>query len=380
MNDPTGHCKKQDYKDGLITDDHNNQAGELLLIPGLPNHLAHVCLSTINPFLLHSVCQSWRRLIYTPSFPPFYSLYALLSSTSSTSNSVEFFCFNPISSAWESLPSPPPSNPPLKLLHRHSSFISRILPIQSVTVSGRLVLIAATNDKFLPALNSPLGFDPLSNNWFLGPPLLTPRRWCITGSADGAVYVVSGVGSSYRGDVARSVEKWDMKTKESEWNWEKMASLKDGRYSREAVEAVGYNGKLCIVNIKGNAVKEAAVYNIVSNQWEVMPEGMRAGWNGPAAMDDGGVMYVVDETTGVLSRYNMVNDVWEELTESSFLKGVEQIAAGRGRVCAVCADGARIAVVDVVNKPARIWIVNPPPEMEAVAVHILPRMVRSDDY
>lgn len=169
-----------------------------------------------------------------------------------------------------------------------------------------------------------------------------------------------------------------MKKRESEWNWEQMAALKDGRYSREAVEAVGYNGKLCIVNVKGNAVKEAAVYNIMTNQWEVMPEGMRGGWNGPAATDDGGVMYVVDETTGVLSRYISENDHWDELIESEVLKGAEQIAAGRGRVCAVCADGARIAVVDVVDKPARIWIVNPPPEMEAVAVHILPRMIRPD--
>ncbi|XP_027106786.1 F-box/kelch-repeat protein SKIP25 [Coffea arabica] len=376
MNAPTGVCKRQDRSK---TDDNHQTHDEdqMALIPGLPNHLAHLCLSALCPSLLNSVCQSWRRFIYSPSFPPFFSLYALLSSTSSTSNSVEFFCFDPISLAWESLPSPP-SNPPLKLLHRHSSFISRILPIQSLTVSGRLVLIAATNDKFLPAFHRPLGFDPLSNKWFFGPPLLTPRRWCITGSADGAIYVVSGVGSNYRGDVARSVEKWDMKKKETEWNWQQMAALKDGRYSREAVEAVGYNGKLCIVNVKGNAIKEAAAYNIMTNQWEVMPEGMRGGWNGPTATDDGGLMYVVDETTGVLSRYTSESDHWEELIESEFLKGADQIAAGRGRVCAVCADGARIAVVDVVDKPARIWIVNPPPKMEAVAVHILPRMIRPD--
>lgn len=190
--------------------------------------------------------------------------------------------------------------------------------------------------------------------------------------------MVSGLGSNYRSDVARSVEKWDMTKQEKEWRWEKMTAFKDGRYSREAVEAVGYNGKLCIVNIKGNAVKEGATYNISTNQWEAMPEGMRAGWNGPAAVDDNGVMYVVDETTGTLSRYILEDDRWEELIESEHLKGVEQITAGRGRVCAVCAGGACIAVVDVVAKPARIWMVNPPPEMEVVAVHILPRMVRSD--
>ncbi|CAI9103335.1 OLC1v1001798C1 [Oldenlandia corymbosa var. corymbosa] len=356
---------------------------ELVLIPGLPNHLAQLILANLHPSILYRVSNSWRRIIYSPNFPPFFSLYALLSSsTSSASNSSAdfFFCFDPIASRWESLPAPPISDPPVKLLHRHPSFISRILPIQSVTVSNRLALLAATDQNFLPAIQAPLVFDPLSGKWSFGPPLANPRRWCITGQARGSVYVVSGFGSNYNGDVARSVEKWDMKKKETEWMWEKMTAFKDGRYSREAVEAVGYNGKLCIVNVKGNAVKEAATYDVVADRWEVMPEGMRGGWNGPAAADDdNGVMYVVDETTGVLSRYVLEDDRWEEVIGSEYLKGVEQIAAGRGRVCAVCGGGRHIAVVDVVDNPAKIRVLNPPPEMEVVAVHILPRMVRSSD-
>ena len=71
-----------------------------------------------------------------------------------------------------------------------------------------------------------------------------------------------------------------MNKKEKEWIWEKMAGLKDGRFSREAVEAIGYRGKLCMVNVKGNAIKQGGVYNVAMNQWEDMPEGMLAGWNG----------------------------------------------------------------------------------------------------
>uniref|UniRef100_A0A0D3GKQ9 F-box domain-containing protein n=1 Tax=Oryza barthii TaxID=65489 RepID=A0A0D3GKQ9_9ORYZ len=48
------------------------------LLPGLPDHLAQLCLSPLPPRLLHAVCRPWRRLMYTPSFPPFLSLYALL--------------------------------------------------------------------------------------------------------------------------------------------------------------------------------------------------------------------------------------------------------------------------------------------------------------
>ncbi|KAL2514124.1 F-box/kelch-repeat protein SKIP25 [Forsythia ovata] len=347
---------------------------ESVLLPGLPNHLAHLCLSTLHPSVLYRVCRSWQRLIYSPSFPPFFSLYTVLFRP----NSVEFCCFDPISSKWRVLPTPP-SEPPLSLIRRHPSFISRILPIQSLAVSGRLILISATMNKFLPAFTHPLVFDPLSSNWSFGPPLSNPRRWCVAGSARGAVYIASGVGAQYNGDVARSVEKWDMNKKVSDWNWEKMASLKDGRFSREAVEALEYRGKLCTVNINGKASKDGIVYDFLTNQWEEMSRGMLAGWIGPAAVD-GDFMYVVDQENGSLSKYNAENDCWERLINSSeHLKGAEHIAAGGGRVCAVCAGGGKIIVVDILATPAKIWVVSPPSESEVIAVHILPRMTHFEN-
>lgn len=247
----------------------DDQNDESILIPGLPNHLAHLCLSKIHPSILYRVCKSWRHLIYTSSFPPFYCLYVVCSrsnssstaasraynnstststSTSST-NTVEFFCLDPISSKWTPLPIPPTSDPPICILRHHPSFLSRRLSIQSLTVSERMILIAATTHKFLPALERPLGFDPSCNEWFFGPNLGTPRRWCGMSCVNGNVYVASGMGSAYNGDVARSLEKWDVKEKDDQWKWEKLAGLKDGRFCREFVDAIGYRGKLCMVNI-----------------------------------------------------------------------------------------------------------------------------------
>lgn len=244
--------------------DENDDDGDIsssALLPGLPDHLAQQCLSAVSRTLLYGVCRSWRRFIYSPSFPPFYCLYALLSPSSSMAaqpssssiadasvkpavvqqSSIEFLCLDPISSTWRHLPSPPPE-PPLRILHRHPSFISRILPIQSLSVSGRLVIVAGTTHHFLPALDRPLGFDPSSSKWFSGPSFTAPRRWCATGSVHGQVYVASGVGSGYQGDVARTLEKWDVGKKAADWKWEKLSSLKDGRFCREAVEAIGYKG------------------------------------------------------------------------------------------------------------------------------------------
>ncbi|XP_010278872.1 PREDICTED: F-box/kelch-repeat protein SKIP25-like [Nelumbo nucifera] len=364
-----------------------DQTGYDPLIPGLPDHLAQLCLSLVPPALLYSVCRSWRRFIYSSSFPPFLCLYALLSRPTPTttqssvnqdqSNSIEFFSFDPISSTWDRLPPPPRDPSLLPLLLRHPSFIARNFPIQSVAVSGNLVLLAATTHHLLPALPRPLVFDPGSNRWRLGPTISTPRRWCATGSAEGAVYVVSGLGSHYNGEVARSAERWDLKNRTrysySCWDWEKVAALKHGRFSREAVEAVGWRGKLCMVNVNGSALKEGAVYDVDKDQWEEMPEGMLVGWNGPAASMDEDVLYVVDEMKGVLGRYNPCGDCWEELIESVHLKGAVQIAAGGGRVCAIRAHQSAIAVVDVVARPPRLWVVDPPSALHALAVHILPR-------
>ncbi|GMY23619.1 F-box/kelch-repeat protein SKIP25-like [Fagus crenata] len=352
------------------------------LLPGLPNHFAELCLSFVHPSILYKVNRSWRRLIYSPSFPPFFSLYALLCPSpcqtarnhmyDNNNNSIKFLSLDPISSTWTPLPSPPP-DPPLHLLHHHPSFLSRKLPIQTVTVSGNLVVIAATNHQFMPALSCPLVFNPTHNKWFYGPPVSVPRRWCATGSVAGSVYVASGVGSNYNGDVARSMERWDLNLK-----WEKKVGLKDGKFSREAVEAVGYRGKLCMVNVKGNTVKEGAIYDVESDKWEDMPIGMIAGWNGPAATMDEMVMYVVDEAKGRLSKYDAKKDCWEKLIESVELKGAEQMDAGRGRVCVVCAKGERVVVVDVVVRPVRIWVVEPPRDLQVVTVHILPRMSTYD--
>lgn len=143
------------------------------------------------------------------------------------------------------------------------------------------------------------------------------------------------VGSYYRGDVARSLEQWDLNRKIESWGWENRAQLKDGRFSREAVEAVGYRGKLCMVNVKGNAPKEGAVYNVELDKWEAMPCGMVAGWNGPAATMDEDVIYAVDEVKGSLSKYDDEKDCWVKLMEQEELKRAEQIAAVRGKICEI---------------------------------------------
>ncbi|MCD7473189.1 hypothetical protein HAX54_014844 [Datura stramonium] len=113
--------------------------------------------------------------------------------------------------------------------------------------------------------------------------------------------------------------------------WEEVAGLKDGRFSREFVDAIGYRGKLCMVNVKDiTSGKQGAVYDVTEDEWEEMPEGMLGGWNGPAAttINDESEMYAVDETKGSLSKYVPEIDQWEELIEScDDLKSAEQITA-----------------------------------------------------
>lgn len=152
--------------------------------------------------------------------------------------------------------------------------------------------------------------------------------------------------------------------------------MKDGRFSRESIDAVGWRGKLCMVNVKGDAAKEGVVYDVEEDTWKEMPEGMLLGFRGPAAAMEEEVMYVVDEGKGILSRYNPEDDVWEEIFESERLKGAEQMVAKRGRICVVSTAG--ISVIDVVADPPRISVVELPDGFEAVAVHVLPRIPVTD--
>ncbi|KDP39590.1 hypothetical protein JCGZ_02610 [Jatropha curcas] len=376
METKSKHIKGRKNSNGGDNQNESFDTDKETLLPGLPNDLGHLCLTSVSPTLLFSVCHAWRRVLYSHFLTPFYWLYVLLSPppSSNANNSIEFFSLDPLSSTWHPLPHPP-KNPPLHLLHRHPSFLSRNLPIQTLTVSDHLVLMAGTTYSFVPALSRPLLFHPETKTWFYGPPFTIPRRWCATGSVGSTVYLASGVGSHYNGDVARSMEKWEMKGETENWKWEKMAALKDGRFSREAVEAVGFKGKLCMVSVKGNAPKDGWVFDVMANQWENMPTGMLAGWKGPAATMDEQVIYVVDEVKGTLNEYIDEKDCWQTVIESPELKGAEQLVARRGKVCVVCRNGERIVVVDVVAVPvARVWVVEPPSGQEVVAIHILPRM------
>lgn len=176
------------------------------------------------------------------------------------------------------------------------------------------------------------------------------------------------------------MEKWDLQESKGsgcEWEWMKMKGIRDGRFCRDAVDAVGWRGKLCMVNVKGDAAKEGVVYDVERDEWEAMPEGMVAGWRGPVAAMDEEVIYGVEESKGALRRYNPRWDGWDEVIESERLKGAEQMVAAKGKVCVVHSGGSGIAVVDVVASRPRMWLLECPPGFRAISLHILPRMTRN---
>ncbi|KAK1261683.1 putative F-box/kelch-repeat protein [Acorus gramineus] len=346
------------------------------LLPGLPDHLASLCLCHVPPRLLFSVCRSWRRLLYSTSVPPFLSLYALLSDADDSSGTAlaGFSSYDPFSASWSPLP-PPPSDVLRRILLRHPSFLSRHLPVQTVSASGHLVLLSATSHPLRPALPRALAFHPATRRWRPAPPLSAPRRWCAAGSVGGVVYVASGVGAHYSQGVARCAERWDPMATTA--GWERVAPLKDGRFSREAAHAVGFKGKLYMVNVWGKAAKEGIVYDVEGDAWEEMPRGLLEGWNGPTASMEEREIYTVDEGTGTMRVYDCERDRWMDVIESEALKGAVHMAAGGGRVCVVCEGGDEIAVVDVAAN--KMWKVEPPQGNRVVSVHVLPRMSSSSD-
>ncbi|KAK1372424.1 F-box/kelch-repeat protein SKIP25 [Heracleum sosnowskyi] len=359
---------------------HHRRRRSPPLIPGLPDHIAETCLSKVRPEILYSVCKSWRNLIYSPNFSPFLSIYVLFVSNKATdlSDTLVLKAYDPVSEKWRSVPAPP-DDPPVRLLLRHPSFISRKLPVQSVCVNGKLVILAATTENFAPALSSPVVFNPLMRSWSSAPPLSAARRWCVVGACGNSVYVASGVGFQYNTEVARSVERLEFleskcENLEKKWNWRKLGLLKDGKFSREAIEAVSFRGKLCMVNVKGDFRKQGLVYDVENDTWQEMPEGMLAGWRGPAASMKEESLYVVDESKGILKMYDSNKDCWEEVMECEKLQGAEHMVAEGGRVCVVCSGGVDILVVDVAANPPKLVVVETPEGLQATSIHVLPRM------
>ncbi|XP_031482224.1 F-box/kelch-repeat protein SKIP25 [Nymphaea colorata] len=356
------------------------------LISALPDHVAQLILHRLPPSLLFSVCRSWRRLLYSPSFPSpsFSCLYALLFPASALGGGcadgdgetvLHLSAFDPLSSRWGHLPSPP-----VRLLLSHPSILCHRLPVQSLSSRQRLLLISATTDRLhlRPALDRPLVFLPESRAWTPGPPFTSPRRWCACGSAGGSVYLASGVSAEFSQHVARSLEKWDVDSPDRKPRWERRAPLPNSKFCRDTIEAVGWRAKLWIVNIKGGRHREGLVYDAGSDRWEAMPMGMLAGWTGPVASDDtddsgSGPIYCADEHQGTLKVYDETADTWRVVVESEHLRGATQMAAKSGKVCVVSRGGGSISVVDTVSRPVRVCVVDPPAGFGVVAVHILPR-------
>ncbi|CAL5050121.1 unnamed protein product [Urochloa decumbens] len=355
------------------------------LLPGLPDHLAQLCLAPLPPRLLHAVCRPWRRLISSPSFPPYLSLYAVLDAGATTDAAVTFAAYDAVAGRWDELPAPPMPSPPPRLWH--PSFLSRRLPLQSVSAAGRLVLVAGSTHSLTPALPHPVVFDPSAQRWRLGPRFpFAPRRWCAAGAARGRVFVAGGVGAGYDATDARSAATWDPAAVSSP-EWEPLPPMRDCRFSRDAAEAVCSGGKVCMVSLRGRGAKEGAVYDLAAGRWEDMPPGMLAGWKGSAAAagDGDDTIYVVDEERGALRAYDWGGDRWRTVVESERLKGAAEMAAGGGRVCVAADGGAKVIVIDVTPQkptwraaPPPMWEVAAPEGKRVVALHVLPRMPRAE--
>ncbi|XP_062227740.1 F-box/kelch-repeat protein SKIP25-like [Phragmites australis] len=361
------------------------QSQQQPLLPGLPDHLAQLCLSPLPPRLMHAVCRPWRRLLYSPSFPPFPSLYAVLDDADG--DGVSFSAYDTVAGRWDELPPPPMPSPPPKLWH--PSFLSRRLPLQSVAAAGRLVVVAGSTQSLSPALSRPVVFDPAAPTprWQLGPRFpFAPRRWCAAGAVRGRVFLAGGVGAGYDAVDARSGAVWDPSAPSA--TWEPLPPLRDGRFSRDASEAVCSGGKVCMVSLRSRGAKEGAVFDLRARRWEDMPPGMLAGWKGPAAASSsdssGETIFVVDEERGALIAYDWASDRWRTVADSERLKGAAEMAAGGGRVCVVAEGGEKVIVVDVTTKPRRgsaaprMWEVAAPVGKRVVALQVLPRMAHTE--
>ncbi|GAB2295961.1 hypothetical protein Dimus_030107 [Dionaea muscipula] len=324
------------------------------LIPGLPDHVAQICLSKLPPSLLFSVCSSWRRFIYSPLFHPFHTLYILSAPSASAhhrpiATPISLLNFDPVSSLR------PTSLH--RILTRPYASSSAILPSSVATSQSNLSPLATPPSSSPPPPSSSTPPSPARLSFPLSstPPIPGPTDPPSLSPAAGAPrelwrgqssWRVGSAAASRETGVAREAPMTVASTGSGGGGgWEKLAGSRTRRFCREAIEAVGWKGKL----------------------W----------WRGPAAAMEEEVIYVVDESCGVLRRYDEDGDRWVDVLESDRLRRAQHVAASGGRVRVVSSDGGGggvVVVVDVTVAPPRLVVVDMPSGFDALTVHVLPRM------
>ncbi|XP_024516209.1 F-box/kelch-repeat protein At1g16250 isoform X1 [Selaginella moellendorffii] len=246
-----------------------------LLIPGLPNDLAILCIARLprGMFpLLRLVSSAWKRAVSSETFRLLRHqggflqgwIYVLVESATGAA----FRAFDPDANRWYNM-SPVPANISSETWQGFAC----------VALDSKLILMGGARRIYNEATQQ-LGqvevcgdvfiYDAFRNKWQRGPSLTTPRGWFAAAAIGDFVYVAGGQGRSCFLD---SAEVLDYREK----RWHQMPSM---HCVRSSCRGTVLNGQFwviageVVINNYGDHPQRASAefFNPASKSWTLIPE------------------------------------------------------------------------------------------------------------
>lgn len=269
--------------------EHNKEHEEL--IPGLPNEIAEICLLHVPyPYqpLVRSVSSSWNRAITNPSFllskktKTLSHPHLFVLAVNTVTSKIQWQSLDPSSSRWFILPHMPLLNDAVC----PTSFTSASLPRH-----GKIFFIGGTS-------SSTFVYRTTVNKWSTVPEMITGKSFFAAEKVKGKIVTV---GESGTGIYDPESDTW------------KIGAKFTGELRR--YETVVNGGKMYVT--EGwwwpFAVRPRGwVYELESDTWSEMREGMKDGWTGVSVTVCGRVL-MIPEVDLPVKVYDEVNDTWRSV-------------------------------------------------------------------
>ncbi|MCO5592176.1 hypothetical protein L7F22_046172 [Adiantum nelumboides] len=269
-----------------------------VLIPGLPDDLAMLCLVRLARKYhqaLRRVCKSWKSFVTSHLFVSLRQKLGLSEGwiyvlSRDSSDNLHWDVLDPSQRRWIPLPPIPPS-------------CSRRFGMACEALDGQLFLMGGCEKDENPTNEVHL-FDSYQHKWKEVACMGAARCHLASGALDGKIYAIGGMGAT-----SGALTSWEIFDPEkSQWSLHDDPSI-----IQDLGESLVMDGKIYVRHISptdGLSIY-AAQYDPVSKVWTLLDDEMTRRWYGPAVVL-GRDAYMLDQTFGVkLLTLDKANKCWD---------------------------------------------------------------------
>ena len=278
----------------LCTSDDNVN----LLIPGIPDDLAMLCLVRLARkyhHILRGVCKRWRSFISSDLFVSLRTkhgfsegwIYVL---SRDVSECLHWHVLDPCARQWMKLPPIP-------------SAWSKRFGMSSTVLDRRFYLIGGCG-KFESPTNEVHIFDALHHKWKTVASMDFARCFLVSATLDGKVYAIGGTGV-----MSGALSSWEVYDPHTD-QWE---SNEDQNIVQDVGESMVMDGKIHVRHVSPpyGLSFYASTYDPSRKTWMLVDDEMTRTWHGPAVVV-GNDTYMLDQIFGIkLLVFDKANGFWD---------------------------------------------------------------------